>query len=193
MSHIERRLRAKEEMKQSILDAARNIAAKEGWQAVTIRKIADEIEYTPPIVYEYFENKEALFKELIYFGFRMMHKDIEKAKNIESDPKKMLFNIGLICWDFAFSHTDLFQLMFSLERPTPSEEMVYFFSLTESIFMELSKNNKVLSQDLLLSWICLNHGAISILMQFPPVPPQFIKKDPRELYISIIQRFISNI
>ena len=79
MSHIERRLRAKEETKQSILAAARKIAGKEGWQAVTIRKIADEIEYTPPIVYEYFENKEALFKELIYFGFRLMHKDIEKA------------------------------------------------------------------------------------------------------------------
>jgi hypothetical protein len=105
----------------------------------------------------------------------------------------MLFNIGLIGWDFAFNHADLFQLMFSLERPTPSEEMVHFFSLTESIFMELSKNNKVISQSLLLSLICLNHGAISILMQSPPVPPHFIKKDPRELYISIIQRFISNI
>ena len=46
MGHIERRLRAKEEMKQSILDAAREIAAKEGWQAVTIRKIADKIEYS---------------------------------------------------------------------------------------------------------------------------------------------------
>jgi AcrR family transcriptional regulator len=193
MSHIERRLKDKEEMKQSILDAARKIAGKEGWQAVTIRKIANEIQYTPPIVYEYFENKEAIFKELIYFGFRIIYKDIEKAKKSESDPKKMLFNIGLIGWDFAFNHTDLFQLMFSLERPTPSEEMVYFFSLTENIFMELSKNNEVLSQELLLSWICLNHGAISILMQIPPVPPHFIKKDPRELFISIIQRFISNI
>ena len=193
MSHIERRLKDKEAMKQSILDAARKIAGKEGWQAVTIRKIANEIQYTPPIVYEYFENKEALFKELIYFGFRMMHKDIEKSIKSESDPKKMLFNIGLIGWDFAFNHTDLYQLMFSLERPTPSEEMVYFFSLTENIFMELSKNNKVLSQYLLLSWICLNHGAISILMQSPPLPPHFIKKKRREWYIGIIQRFISSI
>ena len=193
MSHIERRLKDKEEMKQSILDAARKIAGKEGWQAVTIRKIVDEIEYTPPIVYEYFENKEALFKELIYFGFRMMHKDIEKAKLSESDPKKMLFNIGLIGWDFACNHTDLFQLMFSLERPTPSEEMMYIFGLMESIFMELSKNNKALSQEMLLSWVCFTHGAISVLMQLPPLPPHFIKKDPKKLYISIIQRFISSL
>jgi len=193
MSHIERRLKDKEEMKQSILDAARKIAGKEGWQAVTIRKIVDEIEYTPPIVYEYFENKEALFKELIYLGFRMMHKDIEKAKLSESDPKKLLSNIAIIYWDFAFNNTDLFQLMFSLERPTPSEEMMYIFGLMESIFMELSKNNKTLSQEMLLSWVCFTHGAISVLMQLPPLPPHFIKKDPKKLYISILQRFISSL
>ena len=192
MGHIERRLRAKEEMKQSILDAAREIAAKEGWQAVTIRKIANKIEYTPPIVYEYFENKEALFKELIYFGFHMVYKDIEKAKQNESDPKILLTNISLVYWDFAHKNMDLFQLMFSLERPTPSEEMMNIFNLSENIFLELAKNNKKLSQELLMNWVCLNHGAISLLMQLPS-PPHFFKKDPRELYISIIQRFISSL
>ena len=192
MGHIERRLRAKEEMKQSILDAAREIAAKEGWQAVTIRKIANKIEYTPPIVYEYFENKEALFKELIYFGFHMMHKDIEKAKQSESDPKKLLINVSLVYWDFAHKNMDLFQLMFSLERPTPSEEMMNIFNLSENIFLELAKNNKKLSQELLMNWVCLNHGAISVLIQLPP-PPHFLKNNPREWYVSIIQRFISSI
>jgi AcrR family transcriptional regulator len=192
VSHIERRLKDKEEMKQSILDAAREIAAKEGWQAVTIRKIANKIEYTPPIVYEYFENKEALFKELIYFGFHMMHKNIEKAKQSESDPKKLLMNVSLVYWDFAHKNMDLFQLMFSLERPTPSEEMMNIFNLSENIFLELAKNNKKLSQELLMNWVCLNHGAISLLMQLPS-PPHFFKKDPRELYISIIQRFISSL
>jgi AcrR family transcriptional regulator len=192
MGHIERRLRAKEEMKQSILDAAREIAAKEGWQAVTIRKIANKIEYTPPIVYEYFENKEALFKELIYFGFHMMHKNIEKAKQSESDPKKLLINVSLVYWNFAHKNMDLFQLMFSLERPTPSEEMMNIFNLSENIFLELAKNNKKLSQELLMNWVCLNHGAISVLIQLPP-PPHFFKNNPRELYVSIIQRFISSI
>jgi len=192
MGHIERRLRAKEEMKQSILDAAREIAVKEGWHAVTMRKIANKIEYTPPIVYEYFESKEALFKELIYFGFHMMHKDIEKAKKSESDPKKLLTDISLVSWDFAHKNMDLFQLMFSLERPTPSEEMMNIFNLSENIFLELAKNNKKLSQELLMNWVCLNHGAISVLIQLPP-PPHLFKKDPRELYISIIQRFISSL
>jgi AcrR family transcriptional regulator len=192
MAHTERRIREKEEVKQSIMDAARKIAVMEGWQAVTIRKIADEIEYTPPIVYEYFDSKEALFKELIYSGFRMMHKDIEKAKREESNPKKLLSNISLIYWDFASNQKELFQLMFSLERPAPSEEMISIFGLMESIFLELAKNNKPLSQELLVNWVCLGHGAMSMLMHMAP-PPHFLKANPRELYIHIIQRFISNL
>ncbi len=61
MSSIERKIRQKENLREGILQAAKKIAVNEGWQAVTIRKIADEIEYTPPIVYEHFANKEAVF------------------------------------------------------------------------------------------------------------------------------------
>ena len=89
MNHVERKLREKEKIKQNILDAARDIAAKEGWHAVTIRKIANKIEYTPPIVYEHFENKEDLFKELIYMGFRLLKKEFEKARQSERGTKEV--------------------------------------------------------------------------------------------------------
>ena len=192
MNYKERRIREKQEVRQSILDASRKIARKEGWHAVTIRRIADEIEYTPPIVYEHFESKETLFRELIYSGFRILHTDFEKAKERERDPKKLLLNLSLINWDFAFAQTDLFQLMFSLERPTPSEEMMHYFGLVESMFLEFAKSDKELSEDLLLNWASLTHGAISFLMQLPP-PPHMTKKGTRELYLKMIQRFISSI
>ena len=54
----ERRERAKQDMKQNILGAAREIAAQEGWQAVTIRKVAELVEYSPPTLYEYFDSKD---------------------------------------------------------------------------------------------------------------------------------------
>ena len=60
----ERRDRERQELKQAILEAAREIAAREGWQAVTIRKVADRIEYSPPTIYEHFANKEAILIEL---------------------------------------------------------------------------------------------------------------------------------
>ena len=62
-------------MKQAILAAARDIAAQEGWQAVTIRKVADRIEYSPPMIYEHFENKDAVLLELMREGFRLRIED----------------------------------------------------------------------------------------------------------------------
>ena len=63
MGHIERRQKEKEEMRKRIMDTTLKIAVSEGWDAVTIRKIANAIEYTPPIVYEHFKNKEDLFDD----------------------------------------------------------------------------------------------------------------------------------
>ncbi|HRX31691.1 MAG TPA: hypothetical protein P5349_07350 [Tenuifilaceae bacterium] len=48
MGHVERRKKEKENIRKGILDAALKIAMSDGWGAVTIRKIADVIEYTPP-------------------------------------------------------------------------------------------------------------------------------------------------
>ncbi len=69
MGSKQRRQRERQELRQAILAAARDIAAREGWQAVTIRKVAEAIEYTPPIIYEYFASKEALLFELLREGF----------------------------------------------------------------------------------------------------------------------------
>jgi len=71
----ERRDRERQEMKQAILAAARDIAAQEGWQAVTIRKVADRIEYSPPMIYGHFENKDAVLLELMREGFRLRIED----------------------------------------------------------------------------------------------------------------------
>jgi AcrR family transcriptional regulator len=192
MSHIERRQKEKEEIKQGILDAARKIASNEGWHALTIRKIADKIEYTPPIVYEHFENKEALIRELIYTGFSKLGREFSVARKSETDPRKLLKMMSLVHWDFAFANVELYQLMFSLERPTPNEDMMTDIKLIESIFLELSNNNKELSYELFFSWMCLINGAISIMMKFPDSPHQN-DRDPRDIFGSIINRFIDRI
>ena len=193
MGHQERRIRQKEELKQSILDAAKKIASKEGWQAVTIRKIADAIQYTPPIVYEYFESKEVLIGELVYSGFRILSAQTLKARQMETDPRKLLLNLSLISWDFAFSHKELFQLMFSLERPVPNQQMISMFETIDDVFLKIAKDNTELSQELLLNWICLNHGAITVMMQTEAPSRQFRKLPPRENFAKMVRRFISSI
>jgi AcrR family transcriptional regulator len=72
MSRKERRLRDQQELKQSILEAARAIALAEGWSNVTMRKIAERIEYSHAAIYDYFENKDVLLLELVHEGFRLL-------------------------------------------------------------------------------------------------------------------------
>jgi hypothetical protein len=62
MASKERILRLKDETRANILEASLDIVKEEGWAALSMRKIADKIEYTAPIIYEYFENKEAILK-----------------------------------------------------------------------------------------------------------------------------------
>ena len=70
MGITERKLRQREEVRASILAAASKLVEKEGWQALSIRKIADAIEYSAPVIYDHFENKDALLLEFTKRGFR---------------------------------------------------------------------------------------------------------------------------
>lgn len=195
MSYIERKQRGKEKIKKDILEAALKIAIKDGWQSVTIRKIADSIEYTPPIVYEHFENKEALLQEIILSGFINLNKKFNKAKNEEQDPRKLLLEYSLIHWDFACNNRELYKLMFSLERATQNEEAVRGLFLFKENFMQITGKKEAEDvMPLILNWICLIIGTEAIMMHFESVKKTHgIDTDPRQLYIEFINRFISSI
>ncbi|MEO5892962.1 MAG: TetR/AcrR family transcriptional regulator [Ferruginibacter sp.] len=115
MASKDRILRLKEETRINILDAAFQIVKEEGWQALSMRKIADVIEYTAPIIYEYFANKEAILQELNKKGYLILSADIEAAKNEHRLPEKQLEAMWLAYWNFAFAQKELYQLMFGVE------------------------------------------------------------------------------
>lgn len=115
MGSKERIIRQKEETRSNILKAAREIVKDEGWQGLSMRKIADKIEYTAPIIYEYFANKEAILQELTCKGFRILTKDLETAKKISNDPAEQLENMWLAYWNFALENKEMYQLMYGVE------------------------------------------------------------------------------
>lgn len=116
--HIERKQREQENLRKSILQAALDIAVDKGWENVTIRKIADAVEYTTSIVYSHFENKEAMLQELVEVGFSALNERFKKSVEKESDSKKQLLAISLVNWDYAFENNALYKLMFSSGKPT---------------------------------------------------------------------------
>jgi AcrR family transcriptional regulator len=115
MASKDRILRLKEETRVNILDAALHIGKTEGWQALSMRKIADIIEYTAPIIYEYFANKEAIMMELTKKGYRILAKDMQVARDAHELPEKQLEAMWLTYWNFAFAEKELYQLMFGIE------------------------------------------------------------------------------
>jgi len=110
----QRRERERQEMRQSILSAAREIAAEEGWQAVTTRKVAERIEYSQPTIYEYFENKEAILLALLRSGYQQLVTVMEEAFASTDDPEARLLAMTEAYWDFAFRSPELFQVMHGL-------------------------------------------------------------------------------
>ena len=107
----ERREREKQELRQAILTAAREIAANEGWSTVSIRKIADKIEYSPPMIYEYFEDKDALLVALLAEGFRQLTERIHATRTAQPDPRTALIAMAATYWDFAMENPELYQVM----------------------------------------------------------------------------------
>lgn len=110
----ERRQRKKQELRGSILVAARGIASEEGWQSVTIRKIAERIEYSPPALYAYFDSKQDLLLELMRTGYAGQLEAVESARRASGSPEEALIEMGHAWWRFAIGAPDLYQVMYGL-------------------------------------------------------------------------------
>lgn len=115
MSSKERIQRLKENTRSSILKAALKIVKQDGWNALSMRKIADEIDYTAPIIYEYFTSKETLVAELSKMGYQILSLKVSEAKIGQSDPVQQLEAMWLAYWNFAFAEKELYQAMFGVE------------------------------------------------------------------------------
>jgi len=114
MASKDRILRLKEETRINILDAAFHIVKKEGWQALSMRKIAEEIEYTAPIIYEYFANKEAILEALSKKGFLLLTKQMQEASGKVDTPEEKIEAVWMAYWNFAFAEKEFYQLMFGV-------------------------------------------------------------------------------
>ncbi len=110
----ERRERQRREVRGGILSAAREIAAGEGWRAVTIRKIAERIEYSPPVIYEYFGSKDEILLELVRLGYAEQEGMLESVVAKAKSPEEALLGIADAWMDFAFDSPDLYQAMYGL-------------------------------------------------------------------------------
>jgi len=116
MGSVERRTRERENTRAKIVDAARKMFVLRGYEATTMRGIADEVEYTPTAIYHHFRNKEALLKELCAIDFRALALTFQKIGRVE-DPIERLQRLGEAYVEYAHAHPMQYQLMFMTPRP----------------------------------------------------------------------------
>ncbi|MFV8327702.1 TetR/AcrR family transcriptional regulator [Flavobacterium sp. ZS1P14] len=168
MASKDRILRQKEETRKNILDAAYTIVKEDGWQGLSMRKIADKIEYTAPIIYEYFSNKEAILQELTTRGFIKLVIELEKAKNKYETPEEQLEAMWMAYWDFAFTDTEMYQVMFGVQMSCCSEQCSLAqgpYKLFTAVIAEIMKKNNP-SQEVIkqkyFTFFSVIHGLISI-------------------------------
>jgi AcrR family transcriptional regulator len=172
MGIAERKQRQKEEVRASILRAAWHLVLEEGWQALSIRKIADAIEYSAPVIYSHFENKEAILQEFLQEGFRLLNQNLQTAKDKAQTPAHQLEAIAHAYWNFAFNNKEYYQLMYGLGMPTCETvrqvpELAKFSQILQAPIQELIHNSGQPDTSPLLKfhafWSML-HGLVSINM-----------------------------
>src|SRR5262245_17946530 len=117
----ERQERDREAVRRAILDAARELFVAEGFQNVSIRKIAERIEYSPAAIYGYFPSKDDIFFALAEEGFRLLG-DPSKGERREHlatlDPLQRIRAMFWRIYEFSRQQPQYFALMF-LDRSVP--------------------------------------------------------------------------
>ncbi len=115
MGISDRRERERSDLRKRILTAARRIVFKEGTAALTMRRIAEAIEYAPATLYQYFENREAIVVELCLAGYRDLASALHPATAIV-DPRERIEALGRAYVRFGMTHPETYRLVF-MEDP----------------------------------------------------------------------------
>jgi AcrR family transcriptional regulator len=111
MGVSERRQREKANLRNRILDEARKIVVAEGFDALTIRRVAEAVEYAPGTLYLYFENRDAIARELCMGVFQAMHDALIPIEEIKNPQKRLrAFIYGYVA--FALGAPEMYRLAF---------------------------------------------------------------------------------
>lgn len=116
MGIAERKTREKQALRERILDAARRIVMRDGFAALSMRKIADAIEYSPATLYLHFENRDEIAHALCAEGYAQLLATFVPLAAIE-DPRERLHAFGRAYVAFGLAHPQTYRLIF-MEDPS---------------------------------------------------------------------------
>lgn len=114
MGVADRKSRERQEREARIVATARTIAEAEGWSAVTIRRLAETIEYSQPVLYSHFENRDAIIAAVALKGFAELADALKAAATGADAGAAGLKAVAVGYLAFARAHPALYEAMFTL-------------------------------------------------------------------------------
>ena len=149
MGTKERREREREHTRTRIMDAARALFVRDGYESVSMRKIAEAIEYSPTAIYIHFADKAELMQQLCEHDFKSLaHVSAELAAI--ADPVERIRKLGHAYIRFAAKHPNHYRFMFM----TPHAEVRGPDVLREAYEKDCRKDNPNENSYLLLQMAC---------------------------------------
>ncbi len=180
MTSRDRREREKEALRQEILDAARDLFVQEGYENVSMRRIAEKIDYSPTTIYLYFEDKADLLFHLCEETFTKLVAKGEKILAEKTDPLTKVKRIGRNYIEFGLKHPNHYKVTFMVQHSHDEMKERYDHSMGHRAFELLRSSVEecikagifhkvdpgVASQSL---WAAV-HGITSLLIAKPLFP-----------------------
>lgn len=186
MGSAERRERERTELRRKILDAARELFMSEGYDRVTMRRIADAIEYSPTAIYLHFEDKDALVRALCGAEFAQLLAAL--PARVPADPVEAIRELGLAYARFGLAHPNHYRFMFMTDKRQHhvSDEGEQAFGLLRAAVERAVAAGRFRAEEVdttaQVLWASL-HGVCALLVtyqpdQFPHVPaaPDLIER-----------------
>lgn len=103
-------------MRGRILESAHKLFLDRGFDDISIRNIAEAIEYSPATIYLYFKDKNEIIHALHQDGFRLLNEHFKHLVNF-ADPFERLIEMGKAYIRFATSNPNVYELLFIRSEP----------------------------------------------------------------------------
>jgi AcrR family transcriptional regulator len=120
MASVDRRERERLETRAKIMDAARELFAREGYDAVSMRRVAEAIEYSPTAIYVHFRDKQDLMLQMCQSDFMALAIGVAELQKIQ-DPIERIRQMGHAYIRFGVEHPNHYKLMFMTRVEFPPD------------------------------------------------------------------------
>lgn len=166
MATSERRDREQAARRRLIISTARGLAEAEGWEAVTTRRLSEEIEYSQPVLYKHFSGMDKVAEAVAIDGFGELAEVLSEARRGRRTAKATLKRVAQAYLDFAANNPALYDAMFTrattlrfADADTPSELSAGFAELRQAVAQIAGRHDADTLTEVL--WAAL-HGLVTL-------------------------------